>query len=157
MYPQLVQYVVNVVLDRGDLHAEFPSDFLVPEPTVNEPYNLALPVLRWVCLKPDPPASPATRRSNIAAIRGGQATSPRATLARTARSSAEESLRVTYPATPASAHATSSYSLSASVTATTLMPGASSRIACAIATLLGVAMSSRTMSVGVTREAKTSS
>ena len=44
MYPQLVQYVVNVVLDCGDLYAEFPSDFLIPEPTVNEPYNLALPV-----------------------------------------------------------------------------------------------------------------
>src|SRR5438046_10729115 len=44
MYPQLVQYVVNVVLDCGDLYAEFPSDFLIPAPTVNEPYNLALPV-----------------------------------------------------------------------------------------------------------------
>src|SRR5438046_6558753 len=44
MYPQLVQYVVNVVLDRGDLHAAFPTDFLVTDPLANEPYSLALPV-----------------------------------------------------------------------------------------------------------------
>src|SRR5438309_11513188 len=44
MYPQLIQDVVNVVLDRGNLHAEVPSDFLIAEPTADEAYNLPLPV-----------------------------------------------------------------------------------------------------------------
>ena len=60
MYPQLVQYVVNVVLDCGDLYAEFPSDFLIPEPTVNEPYNLALPVTEMGL----PEARPASEPRN---------------------------------------------------------------------------------------------
>ena len=62
MYPQLVQYVVNVVLDRGDLHAEFPSDFLVTEPIVNEPYNLALPVTEMGL--PEARVRPASERRN---------------------------------------------------------------------------------------------
>ena len=43
MYPQLVQDVVNVILDGGNLHAKVPCDFLIAEPTADEPYNLPLP------------------------------------------------------------------------------------------------------------------
>ena len=43
MYPQLVQDVVNVILDGGNLYAEVPRDFLITEPAGDEAYNLPLP------------------------------------------------------------------------------------------------------------------
>ena len=92
---------------------------------------------------PWPAASAATRRSRPAATRGEQIASPRATLSMTVTRSSIDASRATYPATPASAHPSTSSSSSTTPSAITRLRGARSRMTRTTPRLSGMAISTR--------------